>query len=151
MAVFEHRIGQCGIGGGIRHDRAVIRIEEERAFLAIPPVILTGFHEVDFLDIILADITDDQPVGRCIEREAERVAQAVGVNFVHRGATPDEGIARGNPVMAIDADRIGAARSECWIERIDAQNLAEDGGEILAVAGDVIMTITDVVRGAAIA
>ena len=40
---------------------------------------------------------------------------------------------------------------ECWIERIDAQNFAEDGGEILAVAGRWVMTIADVVRGAAIA
>ena len=53
--------------------------------------------------------------------------------------------------MAIAADRIGAARSECWIERIDAQDLAEDGGKILSVTGDVVMTITDVVLGAAIA
>jgi len=44
-----------------------------------------------------------------------------------------KGIARGNPVVAIDADRIGATRSECWIERIDAQNLAEDGGEVLSL------------------
>ena len=60
MAIFEHGIGQCGIGRCIRHNRAVIRIEEKRALLAVPSIILAGFDEVDFLDVVLADIADDQ-------------------------------------------------------------------------------------------
>ena len=151
MAVFEDGIDQSWIRRRVGHDRTVIRVEEERAFLFVPTVILTGLHEVDFLDIILADVTDNEPVGRCVEGEAERVAQAVGVDFVHRRAAADEGIARGNAVFPVGTDGIGAARGERRIERIDAQNLAEDGGEILAVAGDVVMTIADVVRSAAIA
>ncbi len=94
VAVFEDGIGQRGIGRRVGRDGAVARIEKERAFLAIPSVVLARFDEIDFLDVVLANVADDQAPGRGVEGEAKRIAQAVGINFVQGGAAADERIAR---------------------------------------------------------
>ena len=108
-------------------------------------------HDVDFLDVILPDVAGDQLATGRVEREAERITQTVGVDLMHGGAATDEGIARRNAVAPVRAGGVGAARGERGIERIDAQNFAEHGGEILAVAGDVVVAVADVIGSAAVA
>src|SRR6202007_247030 len=51
-------------------------------------------REVDLLDRVLPDVADDEVVGDAVEREAPRVAQAVGIDLGQRAGAVDEGVAR---------------------------------------------------------
>ena len=152
VAIFQHGIDQRRIRATSQDmTEASAGSKRKGAFLAVPAVILAGLHDVDFLNIVLPDVAGDQPAARGIEGEAKRIAQAIGINLVHGGAATDEGIACRDAILAVGAGRIAAARSDGGSERIDAQNFAEDRGEVLAVAGGGIVAVAGVIGRAAVA
>ena len=74
--------------------------------------------EVDLLDLVLADVADDEVAVGAVEREAPRVAQAVGVDLAARARAPDERVRR--------RDRV---RPPARRLRVDAQDLAQQRAE----------------------
>src|SRR5215211_4166300 len=86
-----------------------------------------GAHEVDLLDLVLADVADRQVAVAAVEREPPRVAQPVGVDLVARAGPPDEGVRARYAVGA----RSGRAR-------VDPQDLAEQRAEVLRVAARAV-------------
>ena len=84
-------------------------------------------HDVDLLDLALADVGDHEVAVRR-EREPPRVAQAVGVDLAARAAAAHERVADGTRVRAA---AVGA--------RVDADDLAEQRAEVLAVAARAVL------------
>ncbi len=104
--------------GGARRVRAVV----ERAALEALPAEVGGAAlrrgVVDLLGVVLADVADEQVAGRAVEREAKRVAQAVGVDLAARVAAAGERVAGRDRVAARGARR-------------DPQQLGEQRGALL--------------------
>ena len=98
------------------------------AFLVSPAVVSAGNADVDFLEIPLPHVRNEQPVGSAwafVEAKSPRIAQAIAKDFLtHSTARADERIARGNPVLP--AGSIGAL----WI---DAQDFSEQIREVLRI------------------
>ena len=95
----------------------------EDAPAEVRPRSLAGTDEVDLLDLVLPDVADRQVPRRAVEREAPRVAQAVGVDLAARALAADERVVVGDRV------RVGAA-----LTRVDAQDLPEQRVQGLPVA-----------------
>src|SRR5215216_994760 len=74
-------------GGGLAGRVAAAALEGAPA--EVPAA--AGAHEVDLLDLVLADVADRQVAVAAVEREPPRVAQPVGVDLVARAGPPDEG------------------------------------------------------------
>src|SRR5215211_4855275 len=78
--VLGHRIDEAARHGarGIRAETgeawlSAIDVKKRRALFEVPPVIASGDNEVDFLDVVLADVAHDQGPGRAVKRETERI------------------------------------------------------------------------------
>ena len=78
---------------------------ERRASRSSRPLPAPAAHEVDLLDLVLADVADREVAGAAVEREAPRVAQAVGVDLAARAGAADE------RVRARDACTAGRRRA----------------------------------------
>src|SRR5829696_7255217 len=80
-------------------------------------------HEVDLLDLVLADVADRQVAVAAVEREAPGVAQAVGVDLAAGARAPAERV----PAR----DRV---RTAPGLPRVDPEDLPEQRAEVLRVA-----------------
>jgi hypothetical protein len=74
-----------------------------------------GPGHVDLLPVVLADVTDPEVAGAPIEREAERVAEAIEPDLSAGAGCPDERVPAGDRVVR-------AARG---VIDVDPQDLAE--------------------------
>ena len=88
MIVLRDRVDQVRRHRANRKRRHIARpiaisIEVERAFLDAPAVVAALRDDVDFLDVVLADVAEVERAIPFVEREAVRIAQAIGVNFVN--------------------------------------------------------------------
>ena len=72
------------------------------------------------------------PVG-AVEGEAVGVAQPVGVDLGHL-ARPLERVGRRDAVLAVGADRVGAAGRQGRVERVEPQHFAQRRAQVLGVA-----------------
>src|SRR5437660_6165108 len=98
------------------------RAEGMRAFHDGPAVVAASFDLVDHLPQILADFAAPEVAGLAIEAVAPKLPQAVSVNLGASTFGFDEGIVLRN-----------AVRLAGWrIIDIDAQQLGEDAGKVLA-------------------
>ena len=88
-------------------DRAVGAIEQEVAFLDRPAVVAAERDAVDFLDVVLADVGEDQIAVQAIEGEAVRIAKPVGIDF------PDLAGARERIVVGMRYWPLALAGSGC--------------------------------------
>ena len=109
--MIEHQPAECecwidGRSVPGRAARAVAARALEHAPAEVRALRPAAPREVDLLDRVLADVADRDVAGRAVEREAERVAQAVRRR---PGGVPPRG-------------------------RVDAQDLAEQRAPVLAVA-----------------
>ena len=84
-----------------------------------------GLDPLDLLEIVLADITDIQRAGILVEREPVGVPEAEGEDLLDDAGHPHEGVVGGDPVLSIG--RVRAVD-------VDAEDLAERVGELLAIA-----------------
>ena len=100
-------------------------VEEELAFLELPAVVAAGGDDVDLLDRVLPDVAGVERVRRGVEREAERVAEAVRPDLAEGARLADERVGRGDAVLAVGG---------VVAVRVDAQQLAEDRAQVLRVA-----------------
>src|SRR6185295_12054856 len=119
VVVLEDGRGDAGgvaAGGGLE---AVV------AFGDVPAVVLAapagGEADVDLLPLALADVGDHEVAGPAVEGEPPRVAQAVGPDLAAGPGGAGEGVVGGNGVRGSPV-------------HVDAQHLAEQGPEVLAVA-----------------
>ena len=112
--------GPDGAGPGIG------AVEEEVALLDRPAVVAAEDDAVDLLDVVLADVGQDQIAVDAVEGEAIRIAQSVGVDLRHL-ARPLERVGRRDAVLAVAADGIGAAGGQGRVQRVDPQHLAQSG------------------------
>jgi hypothetical protein len=97
-----------------------------------------------------AHVADDEPISRSVEAEAIRVPEAIGVDLTAT-ASGAERIRRWHAITSVAAGRIGAAGILRRRERVDAQDLAEQVRDVLAVAEIGRVAIADVVRCTAVA
>src|SRR5436309_14361993 len=126
VAVGEDRLGRAaGIGSA-----AVFFFVGVEALESVPAEVgAAGTGEgrvVKLLEAILADVADRDsrlPGGDRVEGEAERIAQAVGVDLVATRPA-DEGV--------VGRDRVWASAARA---RVDAQQLAQQAFLVLGVAG----------------
>ena len=70
-------------------------------------------REVDLLDLVLADVADGQVAVGAVEREAPRVAQAVGVDLAAGARAPDERVRRRDRVRPCRPTPAGRCAGSC--------------------------------------
>ncbi len=123
------------IKDGIHQSRSLAvgrEIEEVRSLLASPAKVgaaLCARQAVHLLKAVLADVANPDVSRGPIERETERIAQAVEPDFAASGWLVKERIARGN---VIGKPRVGRR------VHINAQDLAEQRGGVLPIANSVL-------------
>src|SRR4051794_4256558 len=105
----------------VRERAAVVAVRPlHLAPAEVPPGRARALHEIDFLDLVLADVADDHVAVRAIEREAPRVAEAVLEDLgTSAGAAPDGGRGR-------DAVRAGSTAG-----RVDTDDLPKQPAQVL--------------------
>ncbi len=79
-------------GGGL--------VEVEISFLDGPAVVAAFLDDVDFLDLHLANVTDDEVTGLAVEAHAPGVALTPCIDFID-AFSADAGVVRGDGVLAI--------------------------------------------------
>src|SRR5208337_3720041 len=84
--------------------------------------------DVDFLPEVLADFTRPEPAGLPVEGQAPDVADAISPNLGTGVGTADEGIVFGDRVVLAAFAMVN----------VDAEDLAEQGPEILTVLVGVV-------------
>ena len=72
----------------------------ERAPAEVGAAALAAAHEVDLLDLVLADVADRQVAGAAVEGEAPGVAQAVAVDLPARAVAAHERVVGGDACTA---------------------------------------------------
>src|SRR5262249_56459987 len=96
-----------------------------------PPVVLAaaarGRLHVDLLARVLSDIADVQVPGLAVEARAPRIAQAVGPDLAVPAARAKR-VGGGNRVVPLRVER------EVVAANVDAQDLPQQGGEVLSIA-----------------
>src|SRR4029078_3825388 len=120
VRVLEHR------EDGARRAAALVAVAalegvpaEVVAAAPLPPSRAAG-DEVDLLDLVLADVADDEGAGSAVEREAPRIPQPIRVDLREGAGAPAEGI--------VGRDRVAAVR--LWV---DPDQLGEHPAQVLAV------------------
>lgn len=117
VIVFGQRIGQASgragrvgrIDGARPAAGARGAIEKKRPFLGGPAKVSARRDFIYFLDRVLSDIAGNEVAVEFIETPAERIAKAVGVNFLDRPGGAHEGIVGRNVVLMIGAVPRGPA------------------------------------------
>ena len=110
-------------------------VRTDRSFKDTPPVVSSGFGDVDLFKGILSHIADIHLGGCAIERKPPGISEAQRKYFV---------TANGRAIKRIVWRRRIAKGGTCRRIHIDAQNLAEKAVEILGI-------VRRVVRSAAVA
>lgn len=112
-------------------------VEWSAAFEGAPTEVLTAprplfaarGHEVDFFDLILADVGDDEVTGLSIEREAPGIAQAVGEDLGASAGSTAEGVVLWDVIPPVGP-------------RIDPDQLSEQLAQILTIAVRIALPAT---------
>src|SRR5262249_11493845 len=99
-------------------------IKAVRAFHDAPAEIAAACDDVDFLEIILANVSGKQPPAVAIEREAPRVAQTERPDLRQPVRARGEGIVAGNAALSIET---------VIAVHIDAQDFPQQSLRALAV------------------
>jgi hypothetical protein len=94
---------------------------------------ICGSQEVDLLEVIVADIADDQVPGRIVEGESPWHPQAVGEDLGARIGSIGERVVGG--------DCVGKSACRLWV---DSQDLSGQPFEVLARVGIVALAKADV-------
>ena len=108
--------------------RRVARAALERTPAEVGAAALAAAHEVDLLDLVLADVADRQVARAAVEGEAPGVAQAVAVDLPARAVATHERVVGGD-----------AVRPPAGGGGVDAQDLAEQAAEVLGVAARAVL------------
>src|SRR5256885_13431551 len=128
-----------------------MRIEEKCSFLQVPTVVTARNSQVDLLDIVLSNISDDELVQGGIKTEPERISQPIDKDLMDCSRLSQERIRMRDTILPIGADRIRTAVGQCGIKWIDAQEFAQHVGLILSIAFKRIVAVADVVEVATVA
>lgn len=131
IVVFEDGLRESGAVGGSGDFGGVdvggvLGIEGVAAFALVPAVVTAFADDIDLFESALADIGGEELAGAtAVEGNAPGVADTPGVDFGACGGFADQGIVGGDAVGAFGGGLVD----------VDAEDFAEEGGEVLSVAG----------------
>src|SRR5919106_3965396 len=78
-----------------------VDVEEQRPFLTVPPVVAAIDDDVDLLDVVLADVADEEPARLRVERKPERVSEAKGKDLLNDTGPSDKRITGGYSILTV--------------------------------------------------
>src|SRR5690606_25140091 len=114
------RIGERRIGLTVAEGLA--------SFADIPAVISAFLNDVDLFPQFLADIADPEKAGCFIERDSQRISDAICIDFWTRASDVDKRVVSRDAILAITAGRID----------IDAEDRTEQRRQVLTIGMRVI-------------
>src|SRR6185436_959323 len=121
------------IANGAGGPRWTVRaVKQKIPFFDCPTVISANHDAVNFLNIVLADVGENQVAIGAVEAKAIRVAQPVSIGLPHLAGRL-EWVADRDPVLPVRADRIGTGGRQGGSERVKPQHFPQRRAEVLGI------------------